>query len=37
MTLRRDRSRLMDSSKERRVYIQGIGWVYCRGNSYYRR
>ncbi|QGH80657.1 hypothetical protein SEA_RAHALELUJAH_97 [Mycobacterium phage Rahalelujah] len=27
----------MDSSKERRVYIQGIGWVYCRGNSYYRR
>ncbi|QGJ89797.1 hypothetical protein SEA_SUPERCHUNK_98 [Mycobacterium phage Superchunk] len=23
-------------STERKVYIAGIGWVACRGNSYYR-
>ncbi|QGH78099.1 hypothetical protein SEA_LONEWOLF_98 [Mycobacterium phage LoneWolf] len=27
----------MNQSSERKVYIAGIGWVYCRGNSYYRR
>ncbi|QXN73191.1 hypothetical protein SEA_RIFTER_103 [Mycobacterium Phage Rifter] len=25
------------NNSERKVYIAGIGWVYCRGNSYYRR
>ncbi|AEK08747.1 hypothetical protein FGG22_gp013 [Mycobacterium phage Hammer] len=25
------------NNSERKVYIAGIGWIYCRGNSYYRR
>ncbi|ATW59779.1 hypothetical protein SEA_WUNDERPHUL_91 [Mycobacterium phage WunderPhul] len=25
------------NNSERKIYIAGIGWVYCRGNSYYRR
>ncbi|AEJ93397.1 hypothetical protein FGG36_gp11 [Mycobacterium phage Jeffabunny] len=25
------------NNTERKIYIAGIGWVYCRGNSYYRR
>ncbi|AER48289.1 hypothetical protein SEA_KOKO_104 [Mycobacterium phage Koko] len=25
------------NNSERKVYIAGIGWVFCRGNSYYRR
>ncbi|QGJ90238.1 hypothetical protein PBI_SHEAKEIRA_93 [Mycobacterium phage SheaKeira] len=24
-------------NEERKIYISGIGWVYCRGNSVYRR
>ncbi|AER48804.1 hypothetical protein PBI_MYXUS_99 [Mycobacterium phage Myxus] len=27
----------MNQSTERKVYIAGIGWVYCRGNNIYRR
>ncbi|AOY12019.1 hypothetical protein SEA_PHAEDER_99 [Mycobacterium phage Phaeder] len=27
----------MNQSMERKVYIAGIGWVYCRGNNIYRR
>ncbi|QJD50300.1 hypothetical protein SEA_IWOKEUPLIKEDIS_97 [Mycobacterium phage Iwokeuplikedis] len=25
------------NTTERKIYIAGIGWVYCRGNSVYRR
>ncbi|WKW87315.1 hypothetical protein SEA_CHARGERPOWER_100 [Mycobacterium phage Chargerpower] len=33
MTPNREKDRFMSV---RKVYIQGIGWVYCRGNSVYR-
>ncbi|QGJ88370.1 hypothetical protein SEA_DREAMTEAM1_94 [Mycobacterium phage DreamTeam1] len=30
-------SQSTERNTERKVYISGIGWVYCRGNSVYRR